>query len=126
MAQEDVALLQAPLLTTPSIVTLSPSAQSHDCLQDLSEQQLASAAMTPSHILAPSLVAIWKILGLEPITNNYHPSTLYLRAGELPDPGGAEPPVERVLFNDKCDDTTDVSDRQGRLERKRKKSKHYR
>ena len=48
-----------------------------------------------------------------------------LRARELPDPAEGEPLVERVLFNDNYDYSSNVSDRQGRSERKRKKSRHY-
>ena len=69
-------------------------------------------------------MAVWKLLDLEALSDSYHPSPLYMRASELPDPAMGEPLVERVLFHDDCDYNTDVSNRQGRFVRKRNKGKH--
>ena len=60
------------------------------------------------------------------MSDTYKPSPLYLRASELPNPAVGEPPVDRVLFNDECDCSTDVTNRQGRPTRKQKKGKHSR
>ena len=124
MDEEDVALLQAPLFTTPSPVTLSPHVRPDDYSRDLSEQEPPSVVTTPSHILTPSFVAIWTILGLEPMTDDFHPLPFYSRARELRDPAAGEPPLERVLFNDDRKHNTHVGDRQGRSKRKKKKGKH--
>ena len=48
------------------------------------------------------------------MSNTYKPSPQDLRASELPNPAVGEPPVDRVLFDDECYYSTDVSDRQVR------------
>ena len=110
--EEAVSCLQAPLFPTPSTVTLSPDTQSGTRSHCDTDQEF-----TPTGSLqaaTPSPTKVWQLLGLEPMTEIYQPSPLYLRTGELPDPAEGEPPMGRVLFADECDYSTDVSDRQGR------------
>ena len=80
----------------------------------------------PSLAITPSPTAAWKALGLEPMSNTYRPSSLYLRASKLRDPAEGESPVGQVLFTEEADYSTDVTDRQGRSARQQKKGKHHR
>ena len=98
-------------------LSLSPDAQ------DLFGRESASVFSTPSNLLTPTPLAIWNMLGLEPMSDNYRPSPLYLQAPNLQDPAEGEPPVDRALITDDCDHSTNVSDRQGRSLRQKKQTK---
>ena len=76
---------------------------------------------TPLPHATPSPRAVWQALGLESMTEGYHKSgdkearspaswPLYLRLQPVPDHEPVEP-VERVLFSDREDYSTDVRDR---------------
>ena len=75
---------------------------------------------TPSSLMTPSPLAVWRALGLEPMSDTRLPSgdkealsptsqRMYLRALALPDPEPLDP-VERCLFTDSDECSTDASE----------------
>ena len=121
-----MSCLQAPLFPTPSTATLSPDTQSGARSHCGTDQEFTPASSLQGLAATPSPTKVWQLLDLEPMTEVYQPSPLYLRIGELPDPAEGEPPVGQVLFADECDYSTDISDRQGRPARKQKRSRQHR
>ena len=82
---------------------------------------LCAVLRTPLPKATPSRRAVWQALGLEPMREGYQNSgdkealspasqPLYLCLQSVPDPEPVEP-VKRVLYSDREDHNTDVSDK---------------
>ena len=85
-----MSCLPAPLFTTPSTVTQYPSTQSGSRSQHATDHETTPVTHTPSHVVTPSPMAVWRLLGLEPMSDTYNSAPLYLRASELHDPAVGE------------------------------------